>query len=338
LIIVKTPFRISFAGGGSDFPSWFRDRGGAVVSATISRYCYLTLRELPPFFDYGSRFIWSRVEDVRDTNEIAHPAIRACLTFLKIDEPHLAMHHDADVPAQSGLGSSAAFTVGLLKALYSLQGRLLTPRRLALDAIEVDQDYAGDLCGCQDQIASAIGGINLIRFAGLRHEFTTEPVITNQDFLARHLMLFYTRQQRRAAEVERTKQRQDNSRALLEQTALVDPCLQALARQDMPLLGHVLQRSWQLKKSMATDVTNELIEDAYQRAMTAGALGGKLCGAGSGGCLLFVVEPRFRQEVKRALADLVHIPFKIEPQGCRLAHYERAEPEEDHMQALAGVA
>lgn len=339
---------MSFVGGSTDFPWWFKDHGGAVISASINKFCYLTLRELPPFFQYRSRFIWSRVEDVNITDEIAHPAIKACLQYFNIKQPRFAFHHDADVPAQSGLGSSAAFTVGLLKALYSLQGRLVTARQLALDAIRVDQDYAHDVCGIQDQCASAFGGLNLIRFhaqkvsqndtlrSDIRENFTVEPLAVDLHNLANHLMLFYTGQQRTAADVERAKLKQDNTKLLLEQASLTDPCLQALQAGDMALLGRVLSRSWQLKRAMAAEVSNPAIDGYIERALNAGALGAKLCGAGSGGSLLVCAHPAVQPAIRVALADLVYIPFRIDTQGSQLIYYDGGQREsEERWQATA---
>lgn len=330
MIITRTPFRVSLCGGGTDFPAWFKDRGGAVVSLTIDKFCYVTLRQLQPFFSYRSRFIYSKVEEVNALAEIVHPAIRGCLRFLGQEDPHLGMHHDADLPAQSGLGSSAAFTVGLLRALYALAGYRPTARELTNDAITVDQDYAGDVCGVQDQIAVARGGLNLLQFGpGDRYSYAVEPLTVDLPRLHDHLSLFYVNSQtRRSSDIEASKTTQDNTKLLLEQAALVDPCLQALRSGDMRLLGRVVSRSWALKRQMAPGVSNDRLDGYVSRAMAAGAYGVKLCGAGGGGSILVVAPPKNRQAVVEALSDIVHVPFKIEGSGSQVIYQSAIDKRE----------
>lgn len=297
-----------------------------MVSATINRYSYLTCRELPPFFEHKSRFVWSRIELVSDLAEIAHPAIKGVLEFLRWPSPALQLHHDGDLPAMSGMGTSAAFTVGLLHALTGLKGQLLTKRQLAFDAITVDHEYVKDGSGSQDQVASAIGGVNHIKF-GPERQLEWEPLPlrpVNGKRLEDWLMLFYTGLARNSGEVEREKHARlaDNTSILLEQKALVDSCLQAVMGGDTEMLAKVLSRSWELKKELAPGaVTNSRIDGYYGNAINAGALGGKLLGAGGGGCILLVVPPEARPKVKAALAGLVHIPFQFETQGSQLVYY-----------------
>lgn len=324
MVIVKTPYRISLVGGGTDFPSWFGENGGAVVSGTISRYCYLTCRDLPPFFSYKSRFVWSRVETVDHTADIVHPSIQGCLKFLGVDSPQLQVHHDGDLPAQSGIGSSASFTVGLLHALRALAGQLVSKHELALDAITVDQDVVGEVVGCQDQVAAAYGGLNKITFGPGKKDFIVQRLPLAEGAMTRlgsHLMLFYTGQSRESSKVEQAKQAQDNRLVLKEQLALVEPCVRALGAGDMLDLAKLLTKSWVLKRSMAAGVSNAAIDDYHERAMRAGALGGKLTGAGGGGCLILVVPPGRQAMVRHALRDLVHVPFSFESQGSQLVYY-----------------
>lgn len=322
VIITRTPFRISLVGGGTDFPAWFKARRGAVVSVTIDKFCYLTVRRLRPFFSYASRFVYNRVEDVQVADEVVHPAIRGTLKFLGLEAPQLAVHHDSDLPAQSGLGSSAAFTVGLLHALYRLQGWTPSPRRVADDAVIVDQDYAGDVCGVQDQVATAYGGLNLIKFGpGDRQVYSVDSVRADLVTLNAHLLLFYLNgYSRLSSTIEAAKAARDNTRLLLEQTALVDPCLQALTTGDMPLLGRAVSRGWELKRQMAPEVTDLRLDGYCDRALGAGAYGVKVCGAGGGGSILAVAPPEKQQAVIEALGDLVHVSFKLTDEGSRVIY------------------
>ena len=325
MIITRTPLRVSFCGGGTDFPAWFTGHGGAVVSVVIDKYCYISCRELPPFFEYKSRFVWSKIESVNALSQIEHPAIKGCLKFLRLDDPHLQVHHDGDLPAQSGTGSSASFTVGLLHALHSLRGNLVSKRLLAHEAIIVNQDVMEETVGCQDQVAAAFGGLNLIKFGPGKHDFTVEPLALSNNVYAKlssHLMLFYTNHSRESSKIEQAKQGRNNDSILTQQAALVDQCVDALATGDMQVLGGLLSDSWVLKSNMAPEVSNRFLADCYGRAMLAGAYGCKVTGAGGGGCLLLVVPPNKQVAVKQALSDLVYIPFKFDYQGSQLIYYQ----------------
>ena len=350
MLIVKTPYRVSFAGGGTDFPEWFTEHSGAVVSATISRYCYLMVRELPPFFPHRNRVVWSRIELVDNVDDIEHPAVKGCLQFMDFKRPRLQIHHDGDLPAQSGTGSSAAFTVGLLQGLYALKGQMVSKRQLAMDAIMVERDLIGETCGLQDQCAAAFGGLNLITFGPEPHDFNVNRLpITNGTAhqLQSHLMLFYTKQQRTASEIEAAKWLKPNYDALREQQKLAGECLAVLNSADMKGLASILDMSWSLKKAMSNEVTNDDIDRHYSQALAAGAWGGKLCGAGAGGCLLLVVPLEKQSAVKFALADCVHIPFRLDGKGSEIIYYEagldnmdnegaRSKDDEPHGGHVAG--
>jgi D-glycero-alpha-D-manno-heptose-7-phosphate kinase len=323
VLVVRTPFRVSFCGGGTDFPAWFVTRPGAVVSAAINRYCYLTLRHLPPFFDYDSRFVWSRIEQVSSLDEVYHPAIKGCLKFLGLEKPSIQLHHDADLPAQSGTGSSAAFTVSLLHALYAERCRLVTAEQLAINAMQVDQDVVGEVTGCQDHVAVACGGVNHIDFGPARHDFRVKMLPVDTQALGHHLMMFHTKQYRQstASDIETIKwQGRPDEQLLRAQYELTPRCLMALADGDYAALGKVLSESWLLKRELAKEVSNSHVDDCYWRALDAGAYGAKLCGAGGGGILLVAAPPDKRERLRQALADCVYVPFGVDHEGSRLVY------------------
>ena len=275
------------------------------------------------------------IESVDRTDEIKHPAIRGALEFMRLESPRFAFHHDADLPAQSGLGSSAAFTVGFLKGLYAQLGIHVTKKRLALDAISVDQDYAGDVCGVQDQIASAYGGINHMTFGpGQRDCFNVQPLLIDERFWLPRFMLFYTRQQRRSGDIEKAKQARDQSLILRSQGELVEPCLKALYDCDDHALAELVSQSWELKREMAPEVRTSELDEAIERAYGAGALGVKACGAGAGGSIFLIVDPEARSFVREALSDLVYIPIKIDHHGSQIVYHEQDELAEEMEQAV----
>lgn len=331
MIITRTPFRVSFFGGGTDYPVWYREHGGAVLGAAIDKYCYISLRHLPPFFDHHSRIIYSKIENVSRNDEIQHPAVRACLQYLEVSEG-VEIHHDADLPARTGLGTSSSFTVGLLNALYGLKGKLRDRHRLAEDAIHVEQQMLNENVGAQDQVLAAYGGFNLVRFSTQGSIEVTPLMISSHrlERLEKQLCLYFTGFSRFASEVaqhqiQNTPKRQAE---LSEMRALVDEAVDILTgeRRSLEEFGRLLDRTWQLKRRLTEKISSPEIDEIYARGLAAGALGGKLLGAGGGGFLLFFVpeecQPHFRQELRR----LLWVPFRIATTGSQVVFYEPSDP------------
>ncbi len=326
MIISRTPFRISFFGGGTDYEPWFREHGGAVLSTTIDKYCYLTCRFLPPFFDYKSRLVWSEIECIADRREIRHPVIRTVLELLKIEDG-VDIHHNADLPARAGLGSSSSFTNGMLLAAQALLGKMVCKRELAELAIYVEQKMLGENVGVQDQIATAYGGLNkiLIERDG---SFSVEPVIAPKPRIQRfqeHLMLCFTGLSRNASEIAAEQiasigKKQSELHAI---RALVDEGERILSGNgELEEFGRLLHETWQLKRGLSARIAPALVDEVYEKARRAGAIGGKLLGAGGGGFMLFFVPQEKRPRVLAALDGLVHVSFAFETGGSRLIHYD----------------
>ncbi len=329
MIISRTPFRISFFGGGTDYPAWYLAHGGAVLSTTIDKYCYLTCRFLPPFFDYRYRVVWSKVENCRRIDEIEHPVVRCLLRHQGITRG-LEVHHVGDLPARSGMGTSSAFTVGLLHALHALQGRMVGKHQLMGEAIHAEQNLLRETVGSQDQAAAAFGGFNKITFAP-DGQIQVAPVLLPQgrvEQLDAHLMLFYTGIVRTASQVAATyvtdlgrKRRQ--LRILRD---LVDESIDLLAsEQPITGFGELLDEAWVTKQSLGSGITTGEVDDLYARARAAGALGGKITGAGGGGFLLLFVPPERQAAVADALCELVHVPFRFESSGSQIIFYDREQ-------------
>lgn len=327
MIITRTPFRVSLFGGGTDFPQYYRKHGGAVLGFALNKYCWISLRYLPPFFEHRHRIVYTRVETVGSVDEIQHPAVRAVLDTWT--GPGLEIHHDGDLPARSGLGSSSSFTVGLINALAALEGRLRTKRGLANEAIRIEQDIIGEAVGSQDQIWAAYGGFNQIEFDG--DGFQVTPLIVpagRTEELLDHLLLFFTGFQRLATEIEAVKiaHMDDNTEILHHMREQVGNAYQILVYPtphfDVRDIGTLLHEAWNLKKQLAGPVSGPTIESIYQAARAAGALGGKLLGAGGGGFFLFFVEPKFRAAVRAALSKLIEVSIGIDREGSRVVLYE----------------
>lgn len=331
MIISRTPYRISFFGGGTDYPAWFRTYGGAVLAATIDKYCYLSCRYLPPFFDFRYRVVYARTESTTTVDAIEHPAVREVLRFLEI-ERGLSIQHDGDLPARSGMGSSSAFTVGLLNALHALKGQIATQQQLAQEAILVEQERLKEVVGCQDQVMAAYGGLNHITFLP-DSQFLVRPVtLTSERLLELNasLMLFYTGVKRTAAQVAETYVQHLNAKKqqLRVMKALVEEGLSVLTSQrDLREFGELLHEGWELKRSLSDSVSNQHIDAIYETARKAGALGGKITGAGGGGFLLLFVPPENQPTVKEALASLIHVPFHFDFSGSRIIYFD---PETDY--------
>jgi D-glycero-alpha-D-manno-heptose-7-phosphate kinase len=337
MVITRTPLRISFFGGGTDYPVWYRQYGGAVLATTIDKCCYITCRRLPPFFEYHSRISYSKVENVDRNEAIEHPSVRGCLQFLGIDEG-VEIHHVADLPARTGLGTSSAFTVGLLLGLYALQDRMRDKQALAADAIHVEQGLLKEAVGAQDQVSAAYGGFNRINFHA-DGSIEVQRVLTAPSRLAdleQHLALYFTGFARTASEIAQeqvrtTPQRKQELDAMLQ---LVDEAEAILtsARRSLDEFGCLLHEGWQIKRSLTQKITNARIDEIYEAGLRAGALGGKLLGAGGGGFMLFFVPPERRRALRERLNKLLCVPFAFSNKGSQVLVYE---PEEIYDRSLA---
>ncbi len=326
MIISRTPFRISFFGGGTDYPVWYEENGGAVISTSINKYCYINCRYLPPFFPYNYRIRYTKSEHTQRVDEIIHPSVRECLKFMQNDRG-VEIQHNADLPAMSGLGSSSTFTVGLLHALYSLKGKITNKRQLALDAIHVEQDLIKENVGSQDQVCAAFGGFNKITFGGPQHILVQPITVSDQkiNLLHDHLLLLYTGVQRMASDIvgeqiEKTPARRPELTKMME---IVEEALKVLNREDDDLeeFGRLLHEQWTIKRGLTSLISTSYIDEMYAAGRRAGALGGKLLGAGGGGFLLFFVRPELHLSVRQALHKLLHVPFRFENLGSQIIYY-----------------
>lgn len=330
MIITRTPFRMSFFGGGTDFPSFYEQHGGAVISTTFDKYCYVTVRHLPRFFDYTTQLVYSKMEYVSEIEKIEHPAIREAMKYLDMHELRIA--YDADLPARSGLGTSSSFAVGLLNAFYALKGKYADKRKLADDAIYLERILCKENGGVQDQIAASFGGFNRIDFDA--DGYTVSPIIISPQRKAElndRLLLFFTGFSRFSSDIQSATQEaiKDKKTQLLEMLGLVDVAEHILTRKcNLDEFGLLLDHTWKLKRGITNRISTDSIDILYEKAIKAGALGGKLLGAGGGGFLLFYVEPDKRASVLDALSELLHVPFQFENGGTRVIHYtpESYEP------------
>jgi D-glycero-alpha-D-manno-heptose-7-phosphate kinase len=326
MIISRTPYRISFFGGGTDYPCWYNENRGQVLSTTIDKFCYITCRWLPPFHEHKHRIVYSKIENAASVRDIAHPSVRACLQFMKVKDG-VEIHHDGDLPARSGLGSSSAFTVGLLKALYALKGRVVSSNQVAQDAIHVEQVMLKENVGAQDQVIAAYGGCNVIKF-GDRTHLNVCPLTLSEsrlEELQSRLMLFYTGVPRTASDIagEQIHKTPLRKRELTLMGEMVDHAVEILNCGDsIDRFGRLLHESWRLKRSLTDKITNGFINGAYSAARKAGALGGKILGAGGGGFMLFFVPSGRQARVRAALKDMLHVPFKFEFSGSSIIFYK----------------
>lgn len=327
MIISRTPFRVSFFGGGTDYPKWFRQHGGVVLATTIDKYCYISCRYLPPFFEHRYRIVYSRIETVKQIAEIDHPAVRAVLDTMKC-ETGLEIHHDGDLPARSGLGSSSSFTVGMINVLMALRGKHISKEEVAKLAIHIEQNVLKENVGSQDQVSAAYGGFNKIEFKP-DESFRVTPVILPRercDELQSHLMLFFTGLSRTASEIARSKIENIavKQAELTRMKEMVDEAMSLLQSEDRPIsaFGRLLDECWKYKRSLSTQVSTQEIDQIYATAMKAGAIGGKLLGAGGGGFMLLFVRPEDQANVREALRKFVHVPFAFEDSGSRIVLYQ----------------
>lgn len=326
MIVTRTPFRISFFGGGTDYAAWYREHGGVVMSTSIDKYCYISCRYLPPFFEHKYRVVYSKIENCKTIDQIEHPAVKAVLQYMHCDTG-LEIHHDGDLPARSGLGSSSSFTVGLLHAISALKGNYIANHDLASQAIHIERDIIRENVGSQDQICAAHGGFNRIEF--LRDgSFRVDPVILRQERLEEfqnHLMLFFTGFSRFASEIAKSKIDNLKNRAT-ELNRMKDSVHEAIGilQSETPIeeIGKLLDQNWKYKRSLSDKVSSPEIDQIYEAAMKAGAIGGKLLGAGGGGFMVFLVKPALQNKVREALGHLIHVPFRFENNGSRVVLYQ----------------
>ena len=325
MIISRTPFRMSFFGGGTDYPKWFEEHGGAVLATTINKYCYITCRYLPPFFKHKSRIIYSQMEHVNKIDEIDHPAVREVLRYLKIRQG-VEIHHDGDLPARTGLGSSSSFTVGLLNSLYALKGKMPTKEKLAKEAIYIEQKKCNENVGCQDQTLVAHGGLNYVEFGGSNHLVVRKVTIPKERIksLQNNMLLYFTGFSRMASEIAKhqIKNIPKKKSELKTMHQMAKHALDILNEGDLIDFGKLLGESWKIKRSLSDKITNPYIDEIYNAAKKAGASGGKLLGAGGGGFVLLFVEPEKQSKVKERLKKLLHVPFKFENLGTQIIFYQ----------------
>lgn len=334
MIITKTPFRMSFFGGGTDMESFFKENGGSVLSTTFDKYCYVNVRHLPRFFDYSTELSYSKTERVTDIDTIEHPAIRNAMKMLDMHEIRLT--YEADLPARSGLGTSSSFAVGMLNAFYALKGKYASKKQLADEAIYLERVLCDEAGGWQDQIAASFGGFNRIDFNA--DGYSVHPIIISPERKKRlndNLMMFFTGFTRFSSDIQKANHLDDESKnkQLKQMLTLVDEAESILTDQskDLDDFGRLLDATWKLKRQTGKSVSTNNIDNLYDKGITAGALGGKLLGAGGGGFLVFYVQPEKQMLVKEAMKDLLYIPFKFEDGGTQVIYYgpEDYSPLED---------
>lgn len=324
MIITRTPFRMSFFGGGTDMKEFFNEHGGAVISTTFDKYCYVTVRHLPPFFDFKNELTYSKTERTSTTEEIIHPAIRNAMQYLNMNDIRLT--YEADLPARSGLGTSSSFAVGMLNAFHSLNGVYASKKQLADEAIHLERDLCNEAGGWQDQIAASFGGFNRIDFSDNSYEVA--PIIISKqkkEQLNNNLMMFFTGFTRFSSDVQKANAsgKIDKTQQKLEMLRLVDEAEKVLQSKESNLddFGYLLNTTWNLKRQTGSAISTNSIDELYDKGIKAGALGGKLLGAGGGGFLVFYVTPEKQESVRHAMQDLLYIPFKFENNGTKVIYY-----------------
>ncbi len=324
MVITKTPFRMSFFGGGTDYKEFYEKYGGSVISTTFDKYCYVSARHLPAFFDYTYEATYSKVERIQHIDNMEHPAIRETIKYLDMRDLHLS--YDADLPARTGLGSSSSFVVGMLNAFYAIKGKYIDKKRLAEEAIYIERVLCNEKGGIQDQIAASYGGFNRIDFNA--EDFTVRPIVMDlnrMEQLNRNLMLFFTGFSRISSEIASEQQKVTSSKIseLKEMLSVVEEADRVLIDKysDINEFGRLLDYSWNIKRNLTSRITTDFIDDIYKRAKLGGALGGKLLGAGGGGFMLFYVPEDAKKGVREKLKDLQCIPFKFEREGTTIMYY-----------------
>ena len=324
MIITKTPFRMSFFGGGTDMPEFFNNGYGSVISTTFDKYVYVTVRHLPRFFDYSNEVIYSKTERVTNVDDLVHPMVRNAMKMLDMQELHLA--YDADLPARTGLGTSSSFAVGLLNAFHCLKGQYRSKKELANEAIKLERELCNEAGGWQDQIAASFGSFNRIDFKD--NNYHVNPIIISAERKAKlndNLLLFFTGFTRFSSDIQASTKLtlEEKKKQLDEMLKLVDDAQDVLENpaRDLNDFGRLLDKTWRLKRQTGSQVSTGTIDELYEKGIAAGALGGKLLGAGGGGFLLFYCEKDKQNKVKDALHELMEVPFKFENSGTRVIHY-----------------
>ncbi len=339
MIITKTPFRMSFFGGGTDMEDYFKQNKGAVISTTFDKYCYVTVRHLPRFFDYSTELIYSRIERVNDNNieAIQHPAVRNAMKMLEMHEIRLT--YEADLPARSGLGTSSSFAVGMLNAFYALKGKYADKKKLADEAIYLERELCNEAGGWQDQVAASYGGLNRINFN--KNGYEVHPIIIapeRKKQLDDNLVMFFTGFTRFSSDIQKANSSEgiDKKAQLNEIYKLVDEAEQVLVdkERDLDDFGRLLDKTWRLKRKTGSLVSTNSIDGLYECGMKAGALGGKLLGAGGGGFLVFYVQQEFQESVLKAMSDVMHIPFEFEDAGTQVLYYAPENYEYKEMEDI----
>lgn len=326
MIISRTPFRISFFGGGTDYPIWYEKNYGMTISATINKYAYITVRELPPFFEFKHRIQYFRKEEVNSLDEIKHPVVREAAKLLELRKG-MEIVHNADLPARSGLGSSSTFTVGLLHALFAMKNRMVTKRELALKAINLEQKIIGEAVGSQDQTIAAFGGLNLIEFNKSKTFQVQEIIISKErlESLQENLILCFTGFARTAEKIAKSqiKSTPDKEKELYTMLEIVDEAKNILNDNKISLdeFGKLLNEQWYLKKSLTKYISNPIIDNIYNTAINAGAIGGKLLGAGGGGFMLFYAKKKYHKKIKESLKNKLIVPFRFEKTGSQIIYF-----------------
>jgi len=340
MIISRTPYRISFFGGGTDYPRWYRQNGGEVLATTIDKYCYITCRYLPPFFEHRFRVVYSKIENCVSVDQIEHPAARETLRFLDFDRG-VEIHHDGDLPARSGMGTSSSYTVGLLHALYALKGQMPEKRKLANESIHIEQERLQETVGCQDQVMASFGGLNHVTFPE-EGEISVKPLTLPTSRISElddHLVLCYTGIQRTASSIAGDYVNDIASKESLLRS-LQDMVKEGISilSNDQPIeqFGRLLNEAWKSKRQMGSNVTNPMVDQVYATALDNGAIGGKLLGAGGGGFMLLFVPPDEQQRLKEKLDGFIFVPFKFETSGTQIIFYEQQEDFSNADQARIG--
>ena len=325
MIISRTPFRISFFGGGTDYPDWYRENPGAVLSTSIDKYCYISCRLLPPFFNYKYRIIYSLREEANKISEIRHPSVREVVKFLQ-EKRGLHIHHDGDLPARTGLGSSSTFTVGLLNALYALAGKIVSKKQLSLEAIHIEQNFIKEHVGSQDQTIAAFGGFNKIEFGENNIEVHPMTLDKNKlDFFQSHIMMYFTGFSRLSSEVAKyqIKAIPNKKKELKEMHEMVEEAVNILNSNHNSFddFGKLLHEGWKVKRGLTDKISTPYVDQIYETAKRAGASGGKLLGAGGGGFMIFFVKPELQPKFKEKLKKLLYVPVKFEYLGSQIVYY-----------------
>lgn len=328
MIITRTPYRLSFFGGGTDYNSWFEKNEGLIIGSSFQKYCWITIRKLPPFFNHNTRFCYSQTEEVTDNFELKHPGARSCLKFLNIKDG-LEIHHDGDLPARSGIGSSSSFTAGFLLALHAHQNKVISKRQLAEQAIYVEQKIEKQNVGIQDQIFASFGGMQVISM-GPSNTFSVSPLVLPPEYkkeFSSHILLAFSGFTRYASDSAKKQidliQQGKVDNQLKEIHSIAKEALSLFAKnEDFKEYGRLFDQSWKLKRSLTDSISNTEIDDIYEIAIKNGAYGGRLIGAGEGGFLMFFAPPERHSQIKTALNQIkVWVPFEVDNDGAKIILY-----------------